>query len=111
MKLRWAVFVSGSGTNLQNFIDLESQLLNQKLVAVVADRECKALERARVAHKDTLCLSPKDPHFNSETLDFLNSHGVNRIFLMGYMRILSKEFLAAWKDPILNLHPSLLPKY
>lgn len=110
--IQWAVFVSGQGSNLQNFLDLEkSHLKNQKLVAVVADRECQGIERARRAQKPTMILSPKQSDWTAQILKFLKKHNVDSIFLLGYMRILSPEFLSQWKGRLVNLHPSCLPSY
>jgi phosphoribosylglycinamide formyltransferase-1 len=108
---RWAVFVSGEGSNLQNFLDLEADLKNQKIAVVFADRDCRGIERAKEAGKPTMILSPKSPGWNASVLDFLKTHHVDSIFLLGYMRILSPEFLKAWEGALINLHPSWLPKY
>jgi len=113
MSIRWAVFVSGQGTNLQNILDLESQgeITKNSVVSVFSDRPCRALERAEIKQKATLMISPSSANFDSDLYAFLEKHQVDRIFLLGYMRILSARFLALWKKPIVNLHPSLLPKY
>lgn len=108
---RWAVFVSGEGSNLQNFLNLEPRFKSQCIAAVFADRPCRAIERARTAHKPTLVVSPKEADFQERLLRFLSSHQVDSIFLMGYMRLLSADFLKSWKGTIVNLHPSLLPAY
>lgn len=111
-ELRWAVFVSGRGTNLQNFLELEkSNLVHQKIAAVYADRECPAVERARVFGKPYFILDPKAEAYISRLLEFLETQDIHRIFLLGYMRILPKDFLTKWNKPIINLHPSLLPHY
>lgn len=109
---RWAVFVSGEGSNLQNFLDLEKTVLrNQCIAAVCADRECRGIERAKVSQKPTQVLSPKTPDYSGQVISFLKSHQVDAIFLMGFMRILKSDFLKAWGKPIVNLHPSILPAY
>ncbi len=108
----WAVFVSGQGTNLANFIKLEkAELKNQKIKAVIADKTCVAIERAKEARKPTLILSPRVAGFESHLLKFLAVKKIDAIFLMGYMRILPAEFLKKWKKPIINIHPSWLPAY
>jgi len=110
--IRWAVFVSGEGSNLQNFLDLESfGLKRNEIVAVHADRGCRAIERARRSGKNILISSSKDPSYEEQLVDFLQKCKVDRIFLLGYMKILSGRFLSLWNKPIVNLHPSLLPKY
>lgn len=110
--IRWAVFASGTGTNLQNFIDLESKLSKTKLELVVSDRPCSAIEKAKSASKEIFQYSPKNSDFEEQLLDVLKKHSIDSIFLMGYMRILKASFLQSWAPRrIVNLHPSLLPQY
>jgi len=111
--IRWAVFVSGSGTNLQSLLDLEAQnsWKHQSIVAVHADRKCLALERAQKASKSCFLYSKNEIDYDLKLLDFLKSQNVNAIFLLGYMRVLSSDFLRKWKYPLINLHPSLLPAH
>lgn len=109
---RWAVFVSGEGSNLQNVLELEQgRLRHERITAVFADRECRGIERARAFNKPTLILSPKVSGWTKSVLDFLSEHQVAAIFLLGYMRILPRDFLQSWKGRIVNLHPSWLPLY
>lgn len=108
---RWAVFVSGEGTNLQNFIDIESQLNQQSLELVVADRPCRAIERAEIANKKTQIFLKKDWAQPQRVMEVLRRHKISQIFLLGFMKVLSKEFLDLWSKPIINLHPSLLPAH
>lgn len=109
--IRWVIFVSGEGTNLQNVLDLEPSLKHQKVVGVFADRPCRGLERAVAAGKKNLQISPKEPDFQERLLAFLKESSATHLFLLGYMRLLSADFLKAWKGPLINLHPSLLPKF
>ncbi len=111
--IRWAIFVSGSGTNLQNVLDLEQSgdLKKNRVNAVFADRPCTAIERAHKFGKPTLVLEPKEADATDKLLQFLQDHQVNSIFLLGYMRILSVDFLRQWKGRIVNLHPSWLPNH
>jgi len=112
-KIRWAIFVSGNGSNLQNVLELEKNGLipQQEIILIHADRECRALERAVEFDKVSWKSSPKSPDFLEDLLKQLSSLAVDRIFLLGYMRILSAQFLLKWQKPVVNLHPSLLPKY
>lgn len=111
--IRWAVFVSGQGSNLENVLHLEKSkaLKSQKVSCVVADRVCPAIDKARKASKPVFVLSPKEEKFDQQLISFLKEYRVNRIFLLGYMKILPASFLSRWAKPIINLHPSLLPKY
>ncbi len=111
--LRWAVFVSGEGSNLQNVLDLEAAgaLKNQVVIAVHADRECPGIARARNYKKAIFVESPKQAQFEDHLLEFLAENRIDRLLLLGYMRILKGSFLRRWAKPVINLHPSLLPRY
>lgn len=111
--IRWGIFASGEGTNLQNVLDLEGsgKLPNQQISCVHVDRPCRAELRAKTAHKAILHLSSKAEDYEIQLLNFLRIHNVDRIFLLGYMRVLKASFLKAWSKPIINLHPSLLPAH
>jgi len=111
--IQWAVFVSGQGTNLQNFLNLEQdkKLKQNSIVAVHADKKCPAIERAKRAKKEIFIYSPKQSDYESRLLEFLKQSKVDRIFLLGFMRILPAPFIKTWAEPIINIHPSLLPKY
>ena len=95
------VLASGDGTNLQALIDA-----GLPIVAVASDQVgARALERARAAG------IPAE-HFDDEgaTADWLQERGVRLVVLAGYMRLLSPAFLHRF-DPIVNVHPSLLPAF
>jgi len=96
---RWAVFVSGQGTNLENLLRLENEELKSNHVALVfADRPCRALEIAKKFGKKTLLLNPREDGFTNLLLQSLKENQVNSIFLLGYMRMLPSKFLSAWKE-------------
>lgn len=110
--IRWAVFASGNGSNLQNFIDLEkTDLERNRLHWVHCNRDCKAMERARRAGKPVGLLDSKSDRYEENLLSMLEEFQIDRIFLMGYMKILSGSFLKQWAKPVINLHPSLLPDF
>jgi phosphoribosylglycinamide formyltransferase-1 len=109
--IRWAAFVSGEGTNLQNFIDLESQLKSQSLSLVLANRECRAIQRAKEARIYNRIFSNEEWSSIRSIMSLLEEKEITRIFLLGFMKVLSSRFLEAWARPIINLHPSLLPAH
>lgn len=111
--IHWVVFVSGEGTNLQHLLDLESQgkFRYQKIVGVHADRPCRALERAEAAKKSVFLYSPQEKDYEDRVFEFLKKTQANSLFLLGYMRILKAGFLKKWRNPLINLHPSLLPAH
>ncbi|AZI31667.1 phosphoribosylglycinamide formyltransferase [Kaistella carnis] len=105
------VLVSGGGTNLQRIIDcIESgEIPNAQISLVVADRECFGLQRAK--NSNIPCkLIPRGKTFSSE-LQKLLQENTDLIILAGFLSILNKEFCETFSGKIINIHPSLLPKF
>lgn len=104
---RWAVFISGRGSNLAALLEMRDTID----IALVVSSTGKAhgLLRARRAGVPTLIL-PKPIRWD-EIDPALQARGVSDIFLAGFMRVLPAAFVARWHGRILNLHPSLLPLY
>ncbi len=116
-KKKVAVFVSGSGTNLEN-IAQQSQTgrLGCEIALVVCDNPgAYALTRAKKFGLQTFVIDRKKfgskAEFETKIQEALETKKVEGIFLAGYMRILGPEFVRRWAGKILNVHPSLLPKY
>ena len=109
--MRIAVFVSGSGSNLQNIIDaiLDGRLENVEIAMVMADRDCYAVERSLDHDIPTYLL--EDRKTFSKDADHNLEGNVDLIVLAGFLSILPKEFVEKWSGKIINIHPALLPKY
>ncbi|MFA0440042.1 phosphoribosylglycinamide formyltransferase [Vibrio sp. 10N.286.49.C2] len=111
------VLVSGNGTNLQAIIDAcEGSITNAKVRAVFSNKESAfALERARNAGAEAEFLDPKASEsreaFDAELMRRIDKHHPDLLVLAGYMRILSGEFVRHYMGKMINIHPSLLPKY
>ena len=108
-KIKVAVLVSGGGTNLQALIDKErtGEIPNAEIVKVIASREgVFALERAAKADIETAVA--KDPE---QVMKELEASGADMIVLAGYMKVLPKEIIETYRNRIINIHPSLIPKY
>ena len=110
--------VSGGGTNLQAIIDAEKsgKIRSAEVVLVVSNRaDAYALERARKAGIDTAVVEKKtcasQEEFEKKVRALLDEKGVQLIVLAGFMSILSADFTSAYPDRILNVHPSLIPKF
>lgn len=105
-----AVLVSGNGSNLQAIIDaIESKELELSIGCVIADNaKAYGLQRAQWAGIPTYVV--KRGADLSEKLEPL-VEGLDYIVLAGFLSILSAQFCEKWKNKIMNLHPSLLPKY
>ncbi|MDO4588537.1 MAG: phosphoribosylglycinamide formyltransferase [Fusobacterium sp.] len=109
-----AVMVSGGGSNLQSIIDnCKNGELNCEIACVIGDRPCYGVERAseqgiescvidRKVYKKELC---------KEIDKVLSTKGVELIVLAGFLSIIDEEFVNKWKGRIINIHPSLLPKF
>ena len=115
-KTRIAVFISGSGSNLQSIIDnIENGNLNCEISYVVADRECFGLQRAEKHGIKSIMLDKK--LFGNKLSDEISAilendiEKTDYVVLAGYLSILSENFINKWNRKIINIHPSLLPKY
>lgn len=116
--LKIGVLVSGGGTNLQAIIDRinDGTITDAKIVSVVSNKEnAYALERIKKYNIDGKCIKPRDyttrQEFNIAIRDHFLSLGVNLILLAGYMVVLSEEFVRAFPNRIMNIHPSLIPAF
>ena len=109
--LNISVFVSGSGTNLQAIINaIDSGNLPQvKIHSVIANRNCKALERAE-KHNIPFFIIDKKEDFTSQINQWILNE-VDLIVLAGFLQIIPEDFFPFWMNKIINIHPSLLPKY
>ena len=108
-KIRVAVLVSGGGTNLQALIDKEAdgQIPDAEIVKVIASRDdAFALERAAKAGIETAVA--REPE---QVMEELQKSGADIIVLAGYMKVLPKEIIETYRNRIINIHPSLIPKY
>lgn len=114
---RIAVFVSGSGTNLQALIDERAAgRLHADIALVVASNpQAFGIERARAAGIETLVFTPDD-YADPESVDTrivaaLEARGVEYVVMAGYMRKVTPVLLDAFPNRVVNLHPALLPRH
>ncbi|MBY5948022.1 phosphoribosylglycinamide formyltransferase [Photobacterium rosenbergii] len=112
------VLISGNGSNLQAMIDAcESGIIKDARISAVLSNKADAygLERARQAGIDALHLSAADyadrAAFDQAMAERIDSYQPDLVILAGFMRILSGEFVRHYEGRMLNVHPSLLPKY
>ena len=110
-KIKTAVFISGTGSNLQNLIKFSK---NKKtpisIDLIISDtRHAKGLRFASQfkIKKKIFVFKNNDENI----LIFLKKEGIEFICLAGFMKILSKDFIKRFNGKIINIHPSLLPKY
>ena len=113
-----AVLVSGGGTNLQAILDAEARGENPhgKVTLVVASKPgVYALERAAGAGVESTVVRRKD-YADSEAFDaalvrVLQEHNIDVVVLAGFLSVLGPRVIAAYRDRILNVHPSLIPSF
>jgi formyltetrahydrofolate-dependent phosphoribosylglycinamide formyltransferase len=114
--IRLGVLGSTKGTDLQAILDsIQAEQLNAAVSVVLSNRKnAFILERAQNHNVTTFFIShqgKKRKEFEAEMTRVLKNHNVDLVLLIGFMRILSDDFCREWRDRILNVHPSLLPKY
>jgi len=111
------VLASGSGTNLQALIDASRERdFPAEIKAVGCNRpNAFALERAGQAHIETFVVDhtkyQSREEFDGALMQEIRRHNPDLVVLAGFMRILTTDFVRAFRGKMLNVHPSLLPKY
>jgi len=113
-KLRVSVFISGRGTNLKSLINFSKRKNSRiKIVLIITNnKNAKGIYFAKKNKIKFLFVNYKNKN-NAEDKILINlkNHNINFICLAGFMKILSKKIINIYKNRILNIHPSLLPKY
>ena len=113
-KIKTAVFISGTGSNLKNLIKFSLKKISPIEVNLIISNNIKAKGlkfaklykiKKKVYNYDKIKITEK------KIIKDLNSNDIKLICLSGFMKILSKDFIKKFKGKILNIHPSLLPKY
>jgi len=116
-RCKTAILISGSGTNLQAFIDAVADgNLDLELAVVFSNNpDAYGLERAEQAGIPTACIQHSDfpdrASFDHAVIEELDRHNPDLLILAGFMRILSPTFVTHYAGKILNIHPALLPLY
>ena len=117
MNRRLGILVSGRGSNLQAIIDaVADRRLDATIAIVISNRaDAQGLERARRAGIETLHLDhhgyPSRADYDRALVRELRACDVSLVCLAGFMRLLSPEFVEAFPNTVLNVHPSLLPAF
>lgn len=117
MSCKIVVLISGGGTNLQAIIDAcTDSNYPAEVVAVVSNKkDAYGLTRAKDANIATVSLSHKDfdsrEDYDQALIKEINTFDADLIVLAGFMRILTADFVQHYQGKLLNIHPSLLPKY
>jgi len=116
-KINLAVLLSGNGTNFQAIVD---SIANGKLkadikIVISNNRDAFGLKRAKKHNIKNLCVDHKDfadrKSYDQKLVEIISQENVDFIVLAGFMRILGSNFIKNFSSRIINIHPSLLPKY
>ena len=113
VKKNACIFISGKGSNLKNLI-LKSRDYNFpiKIKLVISNNnEAKGIIYAKKNSIPILIINTKERNYENKILIALKKYKINFICLAGYMKIISKNFLKRFGKSVINIHPSLLPKF
>jgi len=113
-KIRTAVFISGTGSNLKSLIKFSKIKKSPISIEFIISNNSKAkgLNYAKIYKIKKIVLNFKNQNLSETRLLYiLKMNNIEMICLAGFMKILSKNFINKFKGKILNIHPSLLPKY
>ena len=114
--IKLGVLGSTNGTDLKTILYsiASGELIGEVSVVLSNRKNAYILERAKNHNVPAFFLSHKEKsreNFDAEMTAILKEHAVDLVLLIGFMRILSAKFCQEWRDRLLNVHPSLLPKY
>ncbi len=113
-RIKTAVFISGTGSNLKSLIKFSKTRQSPISINLIISNNPKAKglnygKKFKIRRK--VFNFEKKSQIENKILNTLKHYDIKIIFLAGFMKILSKNFILKFKGKILNIHPSLLPKY
>lgn len=109
LKTKIAVLVSGGGTNLQALIDAQKAgILKSGEIRLVASNKADAFALTRAEQNGIKAVLMTD---EAALLRIFREEGIELVVLAGFLKILSKEFIGAYENRIINIHPSLIPSF
>ena len=113
-KIKTAVFISGKGSNLENLIKYSKKKTSPIIIKLIISnsQKSKGLKYSKKFNiKKNVINFKKKRSAENKILKLLNENKINFICLAGFMKILSINFIKKFRGKIVNIHPSLLPKY
>jgi phosphoribosylglycinamide formyltransferase 1 len=113
--MKAVILISGNGSNLQSIIDNADRIDLQISCVISNNKNAFGLKRAESSKLQTAIIDPglhnSNDAFDRELISIIQQHEVELIILAGYMRVLTPLFVSYYFGQILNIHPSLLPKF
>ena len=113
--MKAVILISGNGSNLQSIIDNANRIDLQISCVISNNKNAFGLKRAESSKLQTAIIDPElynsNDAFDRELISIIQQHEVELIILAGYMRVLTPLFVSHYFGKILNIHPSLLPKF
>jgi len=112
-KIKTAIFISGTGSNLKSLIKFSKLKKSPITIKMIISNNSKAkgLQYAKIYRIKKKVFDFKNTLSEKKVINELKKHNIHLICLAGFMKILSKSFIKNFQGSILNIHPSLLPKY
>ena len=112
-KIKTAVFISGTGSNLKNLIKFSKTKISPILIKLIisSSKKAKGLKYSTQYNIEKKIVNFNNNLAENKILDYINKKNIKFVCLAGFMKVLSKNFIKKFKGKIVNIHPSLLPKY
>jgi len=112
-KIKTAVFISGTGSNLKNLINFSKTKISPILIKLIIsnNKKAKGLKYSTQYNIEKKIVNFNNSFAENKILNYINKKNIKFICLAGFIKVLSKNFLRKFKGKIVNIHPSLLPKY
>ena len=112
-KIKTAIFISGTGSNLKSLIKFSKLKKSPIIIEMIISNNAKAkgLRYSKIYKIKKKVFNFKNELSEKKIINELKKNNINLICLAGFMKILSKRFIKNFRGKILNIHPSLLPKY
>ena len=112
-KIKTAVFISGTGSNLKNLIKFSKTKISPILIKLIISnsKKAKGLKYSTQYNIEKKIVNFNNNFSENKILSYINKKNIKFICLAGFMKVLSKNFIKKFIGKIINIHPSLLPKY
>ena len=112
-KIKTSVFISGTGSNLKNLIKFSKTKISPILIKLIIsnNKKAKGLKYSTQYYIEKKIVNFNNNFSENKILNYINKKNIKFICLAGFIKVLSKNFIRKFKGKIVNIHPSLLPKY